>query len=256
MTDTPALELRNCSKSFGGLQVVIDVSFSVAPSSCTALIGPNGAGKTTLFNLITGAYSLDAGQIFIAGSEVTNVGSELCIAAGAARTFQNIRLMPHLSAIENVILGQTVHRQGFKSLFSFVRAPWIANADVKLAIDQLRRCGLEEYHGQAVSSLPYGVQKRIEVARALMGEPKILLLDEPSAGLNHHETAQLRSFIGTLRSSGMTVLLIEHDMSFVHELSDNVIVLNFGQKIAEGPAAVVVRDKLVIQAYLGEPDDS
>jgi len=237
------LELAGVSKSFGGLKVIDDVSFAVKRGSRTALIGPNGAGKSTLFNLISGVYPLDAGRIVALGTDITDMAVSRRIGHGIARSFQNIRLMPHLSTLENLMLGEH-HRASPWALARGARAT--ANARAVLA-----QADLDTYPGQVVADLPYGIQKRIEVARAIMARPSILLLDEPAAGLNSSETAELRRMLERLSESGITLLVVEHDMPFVRTLCDHVVVLNFGRKIFEGTPEEVHRDPGVLEAYLG-----
>ena len=241
-----ALQLEGVSKSFGGLKVIDDVSFSVPTGSRTALIGPNGAGKSTVFNLISGVYPIDSGRISALGQDITQMSVAHRVGHGIARSFQNIRLMPHLSTLENVMLGEH-HRSRPWELVSSRKASAKARAT-------LERAGLGTYPGQVVADLPYGIQKRIEVVRALMAEPRILLLDEPAAGLNNVETEELRRLLQTVSDSGVTLLVVEHDMPFVRHLCNHVVVLNFGRKIFEGTPEAVKQDAAVLEAYLGTPD--
>jgi branched-chain amino acid transport system ATP-binding protein len=241
-----ALQLEGVSKSFGGLKVIDDVSFSVPTGSRTALIGPNGAGKSTVFNLISGVYPIDSGRISALGQDITHMSVANRVGHGIARSFQNIRLMPHLSTLENVMLGEH-HRSRPWELVSSRKASAKARAT-------LERAGLGTYPGQVVADLPYGIQKRIEVVRALMAEPRILLLDEPAAGLNNVETEELRRLLQTVSDSGVTLLVVEHDMPFVRHLCNHVVVLNFGRKIFEGTPEAVKQDAAVLEAYLGTPD--
>jgi len=247
----PILIFDNVSKHFGGVSVVEELSFAVQRGSCTGLIGPNGAGKTTVFDLITGFYPIDTGQILLDGVDIANMQSRYRIRHGVARNFQNIRLIPHLSTLENVMVGQHCQNRGlFGVLQPVAMMPgnrWREGARAALA-----EAGLIEYERATVGTLPYGVKKRIEVVRALMAKPSLLLLDEPAAGLNSVETEVLRNYISTMcRDRGITLLLVEHDMHFVSLLCGYVIVLNFGRKIAEGTPEQIREDVSVKEAYLG-----
>ncbi len=237
------LEIENVHKRFGGLTVIDAVSFSVRRGSRTALIGPNGAGKTTIFNLVSGIYPIDAGRIAIDGTDITDVPARSRIRHGLSRSFQNIRLMPHLSTVENVMLGEH-WRASPLALARGRRAAAAAEA-------ALEDAGLDTYPGQVVANLPYGVQKRIEVVRALLAQPKLLLLDEPAAGLNSAESDALRLLLEGVSARGVTLLVVEHDMNFVRTLCDHVVVLNFGRKLFEGTPDAVHHDPGVLEAYLG-----
>ena len=237
------LRLEGVSKSFGGLKVIDDVGFEVRRGSRTALIGPNGAGKTTVFNLVSGVYPTDAGALRMEGEDITALPARLRISRGIARSFQNLRLMPHLSTVENVMLGE--HWRA--SPLSLARGRRSARA----AEAALADAGLGTYPGQVVSTLPYGIQKRIEVVRALLAEPRLLLLDEPAAGLNTAETDALRALLERASARGITLLVVEHDMRFVRRLCDHVVVINFGRRIFEGTPDEVHRDPGVREAYLG-----
>jgi branched-chain amino acid transport system ATP-binding protein len=247
----PILQLVNVSKHFGGLSVVEDLSFSVRCGSCTALIGPNGAGKTTVFNLITGVFPIDAGRILLGQVDISAVPSRHRIRHGVARNFQNIRLMPHLTALENVMVGQHCRNAGIRGVLQPVNLipgnRWREEARAALA-----DAALASYERATVGSLPYGIQKRIELVRALMARPRLLLLDEPAAGLNPAETDKLCEQLETVcRGNRITLLVVEHDMNFVDALCEEVIVLNFGRKIAEGTPDQIREDLLVREAYLG-----
>ena len=237
------LELANVSKSFGGLKVIDDVSFSVRRGSRTALIGPNGAGKTTIFNLISGAYTIDAGTIRMEDADITALPARLRIRQGIARSFQNVRLMPHLSTVENVMLGGNWRA----TPLALTRS----RSAMRAAEAALAEAGLGTYPGQVVSTLPYGVQKRIEVVRALAAGPRLLMLDEPAAGLNTAEAGELRALLERASAQGITLLVVEHNMNFVRQLCDHVVVLNFGRKIFEGTPGEVHADPGVREAYLG-----
>ncbi|MHB2166746.1 ABC transporter ATP-binding protein [Alsobacter sp. R-9] len=243
------LRIANLVKRFGGLTVTDDVSFDVPRGSRMALIGPNGAGKTTLFNLISGVYPIDGGAISLDGTVIDALPPRKRIAAGLSRSFQNIRLMPHLSVVENVMLGQ--HAQaGLADLLAPIA--WQRNGRWRrMAEERLREAGIDVDPDAAVSGLPYGVRKKIEVVRALMNRPRLLMLDEPAAGLNPRETAELSAFLKGISADGLTLLVVEHDMSFVHDLCERTVVLNFGRLIYDGPTRGVQEDEAVREAYLG-----
>ncbi len=247
------LELLAVQKSFGGLKVIDDVSFEVKRGSRTALIGPNGAGKTTVFNLISGLYPVDSGEIILDGHDITHLPARRRVDFGLSRSFQNIRLMPHLSTLENVMLGQHARAGRLRDkLFPLGLIP--GNRWARQAEEALADADIGTYPGSVVADLPYGIQKRIEIARALVSEPKLLLLDEPAAGLNRAETRKLRELLDRANAKGITLLVVEHDMHFVHDLCDDVVVLNFGQKVFEGSPAGAARDPAVLEAYLGTDD--
>lgn len=247
------LVLEDVSKRFGGLNVIEGLSFAVSRGSRTALIGPNGAGKTTVFNLVSGVHSVDSGRILFEGKDISSVPSRRRIRHGIARNFQNVRLMPHLTALENVMVGQHSRCGGpFGVLQPVNLLPnnrWYAEARAALA-----DAGLAAYEGATVGRLPYGVQKRIEIVRAIMAQPRLLLLDEPAAGLNSAETEALQRLLDRICAGAtVTLLIVEHDMHFVGALCDRVVVLDFGRKIAEG-TPIEIRNHLVVQQiYLGAP---
>jgi branched-chain amino acid transport system ATP-binding protein len=249
----PILRLEGVSKRFGGLSVIEDLSFAVRRGTRTALIGPNGAGKTTVFNLITGVFPVDAGRILLDDTDITDIASRRRIGHGIARSFQNIRLMPHLSTLENVMVGQHCRNKGMAGVLQPVslvpRNRWRQEARAALA-----EAGLGEYERSTVGSLPYGVQKRIELVRALMAQPRLLLLDEPAAGLNAAETEALQGQLQRIcTGGGLTLMVVEHDMHFIGALCEEVIVLDFGRKIAEGSPEEIRHNALVQQTYLGAP---
>jgi branched-chain amino acid transport system ATP-binding protein len=244
------LRLEGVTKSFGGLRVVEDVSFDLPAGGRLGLIGPNGAGKTTVFNLISGVYPIDAGAILLGGAPIQDMTPRARVRAGLARSFQNIRLMPHLSAVENVMLGQHARAAGLGALLTPIgwmpRGRWRQEAE-----ELLRRAGLDIAPDAVVANLPYGIRKKIEVVRALASSPRLLLLDEPAAGLNPAETAELARFLREIADQGATLLVVEHDMAFVNEVCDRVVVLNFGRKIFAGSMAAARADAAVREAYLG-----
>ena len=244
------LELDRMNKSFGGLDVIRDVSLAVTTGERVALIGPNGAGKTTIFNLITGVYELTSGTIVLDGTDITALPDWRRARFGIARSFQNIRLMPHLTTLENVMLAQTLRaRSPADALFPI--GILHHNRWEREAREAIARAGLSSAADELVYHLPYGVQKRVELVRASVAGARLLLLDEPAAGLNSAETHELVAFIRDLSERGMTLLIVEHDMHFVEELCSRIVVLNFGQTICEGTVADVRRDPLVREAYLG-----
>jgi branched-chain amino acid transport system ATP-binding protein len=251
----PLLELRNVTKRFGGLVAVNNVNLSVDRNSITSVIGPNGAGKTTIFNTITGIYKPDSGHVFFDGQDISGKRPDQITAIGMCRTFQNIRLFHNMTVLENVMVG--AHTQTKSTIAGAIlrtRAFKQAEEEARQeSIRLLRFVGLPAGLGdQIAKNLPYGQQRRIEIARALASKPKLILLDEPTAGMNPQETdAAIRLFRKLRDELGITVVLIEHDMKVVMGISEYVTVIDYGQKIAEGTTDEVRRNQLVIEAYLG-----
>ena len=252
------LQVRNVTRRFGGLTAVDDVSFDVYEGTIKALIGPNGAGKSTLFNALTGFDKPDEGSVLFDGAEMVGRKPRDVVQAGLARTFQNTQLFDEMTAEENVMVGcQARQRRGFTT--AMLRLPGAVGED-RDARDEagrlLRLIGIEEWVGTPAADLPAGIRRLVEIARALATRPRLLLLDEPAAGLNATETRELVQTLFRVRDSGITVVIVEHDMGLVMEVSEEIVVLDRGAKIAEGPPRMIQKDPVVIAAYLGgEVDD-
>ena len=248
------LRLDNVTKRYGGLVAVDSVGFEVSAQGVTAIIGPNGAGKTTLFNVISGFQEPTAGRVMFRDEDITGARPEHVAALGLVRTFQLVQLFPDLPAIENVKVGRHLQTKG--GIFSALARPgWARQQEAALAEDAMRlldRVGLAAQADTQASVLPYGQQRLLEIARGLAADPKLLLLDEPAAGLNSDETQKLSALIRRIADDGTTVLLIEHDMNLVMNTADSVIVLDFGKKIAQGTPGEVRKNPAVLAAYLGE----
>ena len=249
------LEVKNLSISFGGLKAVEDFNVTIEKGQLYGLIGPNGAGKTTIFNLLTGVYKPDGGRILLDGKDITGHKAIQINQAGIARTFQNIRLFKELSVLDNVKVGLHNHHK-YSTLSGILRLPSYYKVEKEMderAMELLKVFDLDKEFDYKASNLPYGKQRKLEIARALATEPKLLLLDEPAAGMNPNETAELMKTIRFVRDHfDMTVLLIEHDMKLVSGICERLTVLNFGHMLAEGPTSEVLSNPEVIKAYLGE----
>jgi len=247
------LVVDHLAKRFGGLRAVDDLSFEVPPSTVYSIIGPNGAGKTTLLNLMTGIYAPDTGRVRLAGQDLTGQPTHRWAAAGLGRTFQNLQVFFNMSALENVMTGRHLH-ENTALVPAIFRLPALRRAEAlnrAQAEALMHRVGLGAWVDARADAMPYGALKRLEIARALAAEPRLLLLDEPAAGLNPTEAHEIDGLIRELAKGGMTVVLVEHNMRLVMEVSDRVLVLERGARLAEGTPSEVAHDPRVIEAYLG-----
>lgn len=249
------LDAKNITKSFGGLTAVNDVTLTVEKGRIVSVIGPNGAGKTTFFNILTGIYKPDKGMVVFDGKPIAGSRPDQIAALGMRRTFQNIRLFGNMTVLENVLVGMHTHLHApFWSIVT--RAGSVRREEARArerARERLAYVGLDDKRDALAKNLPYGDQRRLEIARALAGEPKLILLDEPTAGMNPNETAEATDLIRRLRDElGLTVVLIEHDMRLVMAISERISVLDYGTKIAEGDAATIRSNPRVVEAYLGK----
>jgi len=248
------LEVNSLSKSFGGLRAVDNFSFKVKKGTIHAIIGPNGAGKTTLINMLTGVYKSDSGTIFLDGADITNISTDQLVYRGICRTFQNLEVCGNMSVLDNVLLGfdRYMNKNLLATLFRSKKLLEEEKRFKERAMHLLSLIGIEKYADTKAKNLSYGILKKLEIIRALATSPELILLDEPVAGLNPKETAEVAKLIKTVVADEVTVILVEHDMKMVMELSDYITVMNFGKKLAEGTPSEIKQNPDVIAAYLGK----
>ncbi|CAH2031630.1 ABC transporter ATP-binding protein [Trichlorobacter ammonificans] len=250
------LELRGITQIFGGVTALDDVSFTVGAGQITGVIGPNGAGKTTLFNIVTGIYSQTSGQVLFEGRDVSRLPAERLAGLGMVRTFQNVELFGQMTVLENVMVG--LHSRTSSGLFACaLKMPWVVAEERRIreeARQWLQFVGIEELADVQAANLPFGKGRLLEIARAMACKPRMILMDEPAAGLNSQETLGLAALIRRIRDAGVTVVLVEHDMELVMDICDRIVVLNLGRKLAEGTPRDIQDNPEVIAAYLGDDD--
>lgn len=252
----PMLELKGITQVFGGVTALDDVSFDIAADCVTGVIGPNGAGKTTLFNIVTGIYQQTSGTVLLEGRDISGFPAERLAGLGMVRTFQNVELFGQMSVLENVMVGQ--HSRTRSGLISCsLKMPWAVSEERQIH-DEARKwlhfVGIEELADVQASNLPFGKGRLLEIARAMACKPRMILMDEPAAGLNSQETLGLAALIRRIREAGVTVVLVEHDMELVMDICDRIVVLNLGRKLAEGSPREIQDNHEVIAAYLGDDD--
>jgi branched-chain amino acid transport system ATP-binding protein len=250
------LQVNNLNKAFGGLKAVNDVTFHVEKDFINAIIGPNGAGKTTLFNLISGNLVVDSGEVIYNGLNIEKYPPHKIASIGISRTFQNIKLFSNMTVLENVMVGKHIKsKAGFLSGMLNFPSSWKEEKSIHdKSFELLEMLGLSDIADEDAESIAFGKQRIVEFARALAAEPELLILDEPAAGLNIYETAEIAEIIKKIRGQGITILIIEHDMSLIMDISDNIVVLNSGEKIAEGTPEEIQKNKEVVKVYLGDDD--
>lgn len=251
------LEIKNVTQYFGGLTALDDINIHIDEGEVVGIIGPNGAGKSTLFNVVTGIYAPASGKVFLSGSDITGYKPYKITQMGFARTFQNIRIFPKMTVLENILMG--MHCRRSTNLFEIILHTNKVKAEEKKCLERayelLHLLGLYNNRYDLPASLPYGAQRKLEITRALATEPKLLLLDEPAAGMNEQETAELLGIVKILQKSGYTIWLIEHDMKFVMNVCERIYVLNHGQMIAHGTPEQIRTNPAVIEAYLGKEEN-